>query len=48
MARLRGLRKVLADTGEIIDKKEKKELNIEIMKKEFAAVETVKTILMGL
>ena len=30
-----------------MDKKEKKELNIEIMKNKFAAVETMKTLSMG-
>ena len=38
----RGLERVMADTGEVMDKKEKKELNIEIMKNELAAVETIK------
>ena len=44
MAQSRGLGKVPADTGEVMDKKEKKELNIEIMKNKVAAVETIKTI----
>ena len=34
MARLRGLGKVLADTEVVMDKKEKKGLNIQIMKNE--------------
>ena len=42
MALPHGLNMVLAD------KKEKKELNIEIMKNEFAAVKTITTILMSL
>ena len=41
MALPRGLGMVMADTGEVMDKKEKKEVNIEIMKNEFAAVETI-------
>ena len=48
MAPPRGLGRVLADTAEVIDEKEKKELNSEMMKNEFAAVKTMKTILMGL
>ena len=32
----------MADNGEVMDKKEKKELNIEIMKNELGAVETIK------
>ena len=48
MALPRGLRKVLADTDVVMDKKEKKDLNIEIMKNEFAAVQTMKSILIGL
>ena len=48
MAQLRALGRVLADPGEDMDKKEKKEHNSEIMKNEFAAVKTMKTILMGL
>ena len=43
-----GLGRVLADTGQVMDKKEKKKLKIEIMKNESAAVKTMKTILMGL
>ena len=48
MAQRCGLGKVLADTGEVMDEKEKKELNVEIMKNKFAAVENMKTILMSL
>ena len=48
MALPRGLGRVLADTAEVIDEKEKKELNSEMMKNELAAVKTMKTILIGL
>ena len=34
----------LADTGEIMDKKDRKEFDIETMKDEFLAVKTLKTI----
>ena len=39
---------MLADTGEVKDDKEKKHFNIETMMDEFLAVETMKTVLMGL
>ena len=39
---------VLADISEVIDEKERKKFDIKTMKKEFVAVKTVKTILMGL
>ena len=42
MALPRSLGRVLADTGEVMDKKEKKEVNIEIMKIKFSAVKTIK------
>ena len=48
MAQPRGLGKVLADIGEVMDKKEKKQLHIEIIKNEFATVENMKTISMGI
>ena len=44
MTQLRGL----TDTGEVMDKKEKKEVNIEIMENESAAVKTMKIISIGL
>ena len=47
MALLSSLGRVMADTGEVMDKNEKKELNVKIMENEFAAVETVQTTLMG-
>ena len=47
MALPRGLRRVLADTKVVMEKKEKKELNIKTMQNDFATVETIKTILMG-
>ena len=37
---------VHADTGKVMDEKERKEFDIEPMKNEFLAVETMKTILM--
>ena len=37
-----------ADTGEVMDDKEKKDFNNETMKEEFLAVETMKTISRGL
>ena len=43
MALPRNLGRVLADTGEVMDDKEKKELNMEIMKRKRSAVETIKT-----
>ena len=48
MAPPRGLGMDLADTGEVMDDKEKTDLNNETMKDEFIAIETMKTILMGL
>ena len=39
----RNLGRVVADTREVIDNKEKKELNMEIMKRKRSAVETIKT-----
>ena len=39
---------MLADTGEVKDNKEKKHFDIETMMDEFIAVETMKTVLMGL
>ena len=39
---------VLADTGEVKEDKEKKDFDIETMKDDFLAVETIKTVLMGL
>ena len=48
MALPHGIGRLLADSGEVMDKKETKELNNEIMKYKFAAVESIKTILMGL
>ena len=38
----------LADTGEVMDKKEKKEFDIETKKNEFVADKTMKTTLIGL
>ena len=38
----RNLCRVLANTGEVKDVREKKELNMEIRKSEFAGVETIK------
>ena len=40
--------RVLADTGEVMDKIEKKDLNIEVMKNKFTAVDTIQTILIGI
>ena len=50
MALPRNLCRVLANTGEVTDNREKKELNMEIRKSEFAGVETIKkkTTLIGL
>ena len=39
-----GGRLVMVDTGEVMDKKERKDLGIETMKDEFIAVETMKSI----
>ena len=47
MALPRGLGMVMADTWEVMDKKGRKELNIKIMKKEFAAVKTRKNYFDG-
>ena len=38
---------MLADTGKVKDKKEKKDCDIETMMDEFIVVETVITVLMG-
>ena len=48
MARPHSLGRILADTVEVMDKKEKKELNIEIIKSKISAVKTMTTFLMGL
>ena len=48
MAPPRGLGMDLADTSEVMDDKEKTDLNNETMKDEFIAIETMKIILMGL
>ena len=37
-----------ADTREVMEKKEKKEVNIETMNNKFAAVKTIENILIGL
>ena len=39
---------MLADTGEVKDNKEKNDFDIETMMDELLAVETMKTVLMGL
>ena len=39
---------VLADTGEVKDNKEKKHFDLETMTDDFPAVETMKTVSMGL
>ena len=39
---------MLADTGEVMDKIEKKDLNIEVMKNKFTAVDTIQIILIGI
>ena len=44
----RNLCRRLVDTGEVMDNKEKKELNMEIIKNKWSAVETIKTISMVL
>ena len=48
MAPPRDLGMVLADTGEVMDDKEKKDFTNETIQDEFLAVETMNTILMGL
>ena len=42
MALARDFGSELADTGEVKDKKEKKEVNIETMNNKFSPVETIK------
>ena len=46
--RWRSLERELADTGEVMDMTEDREVNIEIMKNKFAPIETIKSISIGL